>query len=338
MFRSLAARAAAGIGVVVGVVTLTFFLLRLAPGDPVERLLGPSATAEQIEAQRRALGFDRPLLAQYGDWVARAASGDWGRSIATGRPVNAVLAEAWPRTVTLVAISLLLSYVIGIAIGALQAAREGTIVDTALSVATVTLFAVPGYWLGLMLVMLFSYEVRLLPAFGAAGLDADYLTGWARIADRLRHLVLPVVTLVLIGIGGPARFVRGAMIDVLHQPFITAARARGVPARALLRHHVLRNALMPVITLLGLSLPALFSGVVFVEAVFAWPGVGGLLVQAVLARDYPVIMAATSVTALLVVAGNFLADLAHAAVDPRVRGGADRERAPRLEAGGAAVP
>ena len=332
MFRSLASRAAAGIGIVLGVVTLTFFLLRLAPGDPVERLLGPAASPEQIAAQRHVLGFDRPLLVQYGDWLARAGSGDWGRSIATGRPVSAVLADAWPRTVTLVAISLLISYAVGMAIGAIQAARHGTLIDTALSVGTVTLFAMPGYWLGLMLIMLFSYEVRLLPAFGAAGLDADYLTGWARIGDRLRHLALPVATLALIGIGGPARFVRAAMIDVLQQPFVTAARARGVPERALLRRHVLRNALVPVITLLGLSLPALFSGVVFVEAVFAWPGVGGVLVQAVQARDYPVIMAATSVTALLVVAGNLIADLAHAAVDPRIRSRADRQYASPVEA------
>lgn len=326
MVRTLVHRLLAGAAVVLGVVTLTFFLLRFAPGDPVVRLLGPSATPEQLTAQRRALGLDRPLPVQYGDWLARFARGDWGRSLDTGRPVAEMLGRAWPPTVTLVALSLLLSYLLGIVVGAVQAAHSGSRIDTVLSIGTVTLFAVPGYWLGLMLVMVFSYWARMLPAFGAAGLDADYLTGWARLGDGLRHVALPLATLVLIGVGGTARFVRGAMLDVLGQPFVAAARAKGLPPPVVLRRHVLRNALIPVITLLGLSLPALFSGVVFVEAVFAWPGVGGVLVQAVQARDYPVVMAATTVSAVLVVAGNLLADVFVAAVDPRVRPGA-RSRA-----------
>ncbi|HEY6853748.1 MAG TPA: ABC transporter permease, partial [Gemmatimonadales bacterium] len=174
-------------------------------------------------------------------------------------------------------------------------------------------------WLALMLVMVFTYELRVLPAFGAAGFDADVLTGWAAFADRLRHLALPLVTLILIGVGGTARFVRGAMLDVQGQPFVVTARAKGLaPARVLVRH-VLRNALLPVLTLLGLSLPALFSGTVFVEAVFAWPGVGRVLVEAVQARDYPVVLAATAVSALLVVAGNLLADGLALWADPRVR-------------------
>ncbi|MGH7701223.1 MAG: ABC transporter permease [Gemmatimonadales bacterium] len=319
MLRSLVRRALAGLAVVLGVVTLTFFLLRLAPGDPVSRLLGPAASPEQIAAQRRAVGLDRPLPVQYAEWLKRFARGEWGRSIGTGRPVAEMLAQAWPPTVRLVALSLLLTYLLGIAVGAVQAARGGSRLDTTLSVATVTLFAVPGYWLGLMLVMVFSYWARALPAFGAAGLDADYLAGWARVADHLRHLALPLVTLVLIGLGGTARYVRGAMLDVLDQPFVAAARAKGLPPGLLMRRHVLRNALIPVVTLLGLSLPALFSGVVFVEAVFAWPGVGGVLVQAVQARDYPVVMAATTVSAVLVVAGNLLADALAAWVDPRLR-------------------
>ena len=154
-----------------------------------------------------------------------------------------------------------------------------------------------------MLVMLFTYRLRLLPAFGAAGFDADFLTGGARLADRLRHLALPLATLTLIGIGGTARFVRGAMLDVAGSPFVTIARAKGLSATRVALHHVLRNALIPVVTLLGLSLPALFSGAVFIEAIFAWPGVGRVLVEAVQARDYPVVMAATAVSALLVVLG-----------------------------------
>ena len=319
MLVALGRRAIAGLAVVAGVVILTFVLLLLAPGDPAERLLGPAATPGQLASQRHALGLDRPRSAQLAAWVARTARGDWGTSIATGRPVRALLAEAWPATVRLVGLSLLLSYLVGLAVGAVQAARSGSRLDTALSVASVTLFAVPGYWLGLMLIMVFTYWARVLPSFGAAGLNADLLTGWPRVADQLRHLALPLTTLTLIGAGGAARFVRGAMLDVSTQPFVTTARAKGVSPVRVMLHHVLRNALVPILILLGLSLPALFSGAVFVEAVFAWPGVGRVLVDAVHARDYPVVLAATTLSAVLVVVGNFLADTLAAWVDPRMR-------------------
>ena len=316
---ALLRRATTGLGIVLGVVALTFLLLHLAPGDPVLRLLGPTATAEQIAAQRTALNLDQPLPLQFAGWLARFAAGDWGTSIATGRPVAAMIAEAWPATVLLVGSSLALSYLLGIAIGAFQAARSGSAVDTTLSLVTVSLFAMPGYWLALMLVMLFTYRFGALPAFGAAGLDSDFLTGWDRIADRLRHLALPLTTLTLIGLAGNARYVRGAMLDVGQEQHVTTAYAKGLSGTRVVTRHVLRNALVPVVTLLGLSLPALFSGAVFVEAVFAWPGVGGVLVGAVQARDYPVILAATTVSAILVVLGNALADLLVTWVDPRTR-------------------
>jgi peptide/nickel transport system permease protein len=325
MLTTLWRRAVAGVAVLAGVVTLTFLLLHAAPGDPAELLLGPTATPEQLSAQRRTLGLDRSVAVQYADWLARFARGDWGTSIATGRPVIAMLRAAWPATARLVLLSLLLSYLLGLGIGVVQAARARTAVDTALSVVSVTIFALPGYWLGLMLVMLFTYWLRWLPAFGAAGMDADFLSGWPRLADQLRHLALPLATLTAIGAGGTARFVRGAMLDVLAQPFVATARAKGLAERRVLARHVLRNALIPVLTLLGLSLPALFSGAVFVEAVFAWPGVGRVMVEAVQARDYPVVMAATAVSAALVVFGNLLADVLVAGADPRVRA-ALRER------------
>ncbi len=319
MLRHLARRLVVGLAIVAGVVTLTFFLLRLAPGDPVEQLLGPAATADQVEAQRRALGFDRPLAVQYLAWMGRFVRGDWGTSVATGRSVAGMLAEAWPATAVLVVLSLLASYLLGILVGVVQAGTRSRRLDTTLSVTTVTLFAMPGYWLGLMLVMVFTYWLGVLPAFGAEGLDADFLSGWDRLADRLSHLALPLATLTLVGIGGVARFVRGAMLDVKQSAFVTVARAKGVGERAINLRHVLGNALIPVVTLLGLSLPALFSGAVFIEAIFAWPGVGRILVEAVRGRDYPVVMAATSVSAMLVVIGNLLADWLATRVDPRLR-------------------
>jgi len=323
MLHFLSRRILVGTVVVLGVVSLTFILLHLAPGDPVVRLLGPMATGEQIESQRRALGLDQPLVLQYGRWLGDFASGNWGVSIATGRDVRWMIGNAWPATVLLVGVSLALSYLFGILVGTIQAVRTGTKLDTTLSISTVTLFAIPGYWLGLMLIMVFTYWLKVLPAFGASGLDADFLTGWDRLVDRARHLILPVVTLVLIGIGGMARFVRGTMGDALAEPHIVVARARGLGERRVLFRHALRNASIPLITLLGLSLPALFSGAVFIESVFAWPGVGRVLVQAVQARDYPVVMAATAISAALVVLGNLLADLAVAWADPRVRASSD---------------
>lgn len=318
MLPALVRRALAGVAVILGVVTLMFFLIRLAPGDPALLLVGPTASPEQLAAQRKAMGLDRPLAQQYTAWIGEFVRGDWGTSIATGRPVRAMIADAWPATVRLVGLSLVLSYLLGILVGAIQASRGGRL-DTTLSVISVTLFAIPGYWLGLMLVMVFTYWARALPAFGAAGFDADFLTGWGRIADRLRHLALPLITLTLIGVGGTARFVRGAMLDVRGAPHVAIARAKGLSPLQVTRRHVLRNALIPVLTLLGLSLPALFSGAVFIEAIFAWPGVGRIMVEAVGARDYPVIMAATAVSATLVVLGNLLAEGLTAWADPRLR-------------------
>lgn len=319
MLRPLVIRAAAGAAVVWGVVTLVFLLLHAAPGDPAALLVGAAATPTQVAEQRRVLGLDRPLPAQYAVWLGRFARGDWGTSIVTGRPVRVMLGEAWPATARLVLLSLLLSYALGIAVGVVQAGVGGRRLDTALSTASVTLFALPSYWLGLMLVMLFTYRLRLLPAFGAAGLDAEFLTPGARVVDAVRHLALPVATLTIIGIGGVARFVRGAMLDLRGSLFLVTAEAKGLSARRVLIGHTLRNALIPVITLLGLSLPAVFSGAVFVEAIFAWPGVGRVLVEAVQARDYPVVLAAAAVSAALVVTGNLLAEVLTGWADPRVR-------------------
>lgn len=319
MARGLLSSVLRGIAVVFGVVSLTFLLLHLAPGDPVQRLLGPAATPEQLEAARQALGLDRPVAEQYVGWLGRAVRGDFGSSIAQGRPAAALLAEAWPATALLVLLSLALSWVGGILLGAWQANTRHRAADAATSALTVALNAMPGYWLGLALVMVFTYRLGWLPAFGAEGVDAEFLSGADRLADRLRHLALPLVTLSLIGIGGATRFSRAAMRALRDAAFLVAARARGLPARRVTVGHQLRSALVPVVTLLGLSVPAVFSGAVFVEAIFGWPGVGQVLVQSVQARDYPVVMAAATISAVLVVAGNLLAEFLVSVVDPRVR-------------------
>jgi len=318
MLSRLVLRVASGAAVILGVVTLTFLLLHLAPGDPAVHLAGPAATPEQLQALRTELGLNRPLFNQFADWLGRTLRGDWGTSVATGRPVLQMLGQAWPATAILVLTSLAGSYLAGIMIGLWQV-RASRRTDTTLSTLSVTLFAMPGYWLAVLLVWLFAYQLRLLPAFGAQGLDADFLGPGARLVDRLRHLALPCLTLTLIGVGGAARFVRGALLDVSGEPFLVAAAARGLSATTVARRHLLANALGPVVTLLGLSLPAVFSGAIFVEGIFAWPGVGQILIQGVQARDYPVVMAAATVSAVLVVLGNLLADGLRAWVDPRIR-------------------
>ncbi len=315
---------------VVLVLTATFAALHLAPGDPVRLYLGPSADEAVVAATRRAVGLDRPLPAQYAAWLVRFAVGDWGTSLAQQRPVSRILGDAVGPTLALVGASLLLTYLAGILVGVFQASRRRTALDTGLTAVTTFLYALPSYVLALALVLIFAYAAALwgwpawlrFPAFGAASVGADFLSPWARFADAVRHLVLPVTTLAVVGAAGTARFVRGAVLEALRQPFVRAARAKGLGEARVLLRHALRNALVPVLTLLGLQLPALFSGVVFVETIFGWPGMGRITVQAVLARDYPVVMASTAVFAVLVVAGNLLADLLTALADPRTEAGA----------------
>jgi peptide/nickel transport system permease protein len=327
MPTALLRRVLVALATVLAVLTFSFVALHLAPGDPVLLYLGPGADPAAAETLRAQLGLDRPIAMQYAEWLVRFVTGDWGTSIAQRQPVGRVLGRALGPTLLLTGLSLLLTYLGGIAVGVVQAARARSRTDAALTAATAGLQAMPAYVLALGLVLVFAYgsavwhwpEWLRLPAIGAGGPAADFLAGPDRLADRVRHLVLPVMTLAVIGAAGTARYVRGATLEALRQPFVRAARARGLSEPRVLRRHALRAALLPVVTLVGLQLPALFSGAVFVEAIFAWPGMGRVAVQAVLARDYPVVMAVTAVFAVLVVAGNLLADALAAAADPRVR-------------------
>jgi len=327
MLPRLTGRLVAGAGVILLVVTFTFTLISLAPGDPARSWVGPGASEAQLEAARAALGLDRPLPLRYGSWLARFVRGDWGMSLALQRPVAAVIRDALPHTVLLTGSSLLVTYLVGVIVGAVQAARRRTVLDTGITVTSLLLYGMPSYWLALVLVLIFGYGAARagwpgwlqFPAMGVAGLDAEFLGPRGRVVDRVRHLTLPLATLSIIGIAGAARFARGAALDVRDSPFVRAARARGLPALRIELRHILRNALLPIVTLLGLSLPALFSGTVFVEVIFAWPGMGRVMVDAVGARDYPVVLATTTIFATLVIIGNLLADALYLAADPRLR-------------------
>lgn len=329
MLRHVVRRVLIGAGLVLSVVTITFLLINLAPGDPARLWAGPAAGEAELAAARRALGLDQPLLTRYVSWLWNFMRGDWGMSLARQRPVAELIADALPHTLLLTGLSLLATYVGGIALGLIQAARNRTALDTGITVGSLFVLGMPSYWLATMLVLVFAYAAARggwpawlqLPALGVAALDAQYLSPVGRLVDRFRHLVLPLTTLGLLGIAGTARFVRAAALDVGHLPFIRTARAKGLSAPVIARRHVLRNALIPVITLLGLSLPMLFSGTVFVEVIFAWPGMGREMVSAVGARDYPVALATTAIYGALVVLGNLAADLLYAVADPRLKDG-----------------
>jgi peptide/nickel transport system permease protein len=313
------------IPLLLGIATLIFFVLNLAPGDPTAFYFNPSIPPEVIEQLRRNLGLDQPMHVRYVKWLAAFLTGNFGFSFTQSRPVADVLLDALPNTLMLTGVALVLVFVIGIAIGVYQAVRQYSLGDSALSVISLFFYSMPPFWLALMLMLVFSLKAHQwdwpirLPPTGITSVDYDFMTISEKIRDRFEHLVLPVSTLTLALAAGVARYTRGQMLEVIRQDYIRTARAKGLPERTVIIKHALRNSLIPVITLLGLYLPFLFSGAVFVEYIFAWPGMGRVIVDAILQRDYPVVMATSFIFALMVVAGNLLADVLYAVADPRIR-------------------
>jgi peptide/nickel transport system permease protein len=321
LIRFVAGRLLQGVLVVLAVATLVFVLLHLAPGDPLT-VLGdaPQVAPDALAQVRRDFGLDRPVGEQYVRYLLRLARGDFGVSITQHRPVMAALAGAVPQTLLLAIAALLVDFAAGIGIGVLQGRRAGSRADRALSVVTITLYSTPVFVFGLLLLGLFGETLGWLPLGGSVDpVRHAALSGPGRIADRLHHLVLPALTLGLVAAAYTARHQRSALLEVMRQDFVRAARARGLAERAVLLRHALRNALTPTITLAGLAFPALLSGSVLVESVFGWPGMGRLAADAIGRRDYPIVTAAAILAAAMVVVGNLLADLAARAADPRLR-------------------
>ena len=306
------------------VTTLTFVLIHLAPGDPASLLVSPTASADDAARQRAALGLDAPLPLQYARWFGGVLRGDLGASFALSRPVTAVIAEALPVSLFLGGASLLGSFVFGTLIGGVQALRSGRRLDTAITVVTTTLYAAPSFWLALALVAIATTGASAigapmwarLPAFGMHE-PAGLATGLAWWTDLARHAILPLIVLTIPGAAGVARYARSALLDASRAPHVHAAQARGLPRPRLERRYILRTAWTPIVVLLGLTLPGLIAGSVFVEQVFAWPGLGRTMLAAIGARDYPVVLGLTLVYAAAVVFANLLADIAVARLDPR---------------------
>jgi peptide/nickel transport system permease protein len=324
----LVRRLAWSIPLVLGVATGVFFLLHLAPGDPAAYYTGPGVSASAMEQVRRNMGLDQPLPVQYVRWMGSMARGDFGVSLARNQPVRDVVLQALPNTLILTLTAFALAFLGGMLVGVVQAVRHNTLTDRLLSLVSLFFYSMPSFWLALMLILLFSLYARNVwgwplwfPASGMVSVDHAFLSPWGQVQDRARHLVLPALSLALVQAAGIARYTRGSMLEVIRQDFIRTARAKGLRRSRVIFRHALRNALLPVITLFGLYLPFLFSGAVVIETVFAWPGMGKLMVDAVFQRDYPVVLAGTLLFTLTVVVGNLIADLLYAVADPRIRHG-----------------
>jgi ABC-type dipeptide/oligopeptide/nickel transport system permease component len=291
------------IPVVLGVSIIVFSIIRLLPGDPARAMAGVQATPEFIEQVRERYGLDEPLHVQYGRFIGGLFTGDLGTSTFSRRPVTTEIGERFPRTLLLASVSLFIATVVGVSAGIVSATRRNSVFDNASMFVALVGVAAPVFWLALMLQLLFSVYLRWLPATGMGGID---------------HVVLPSITLGMASAALMARITRSSMLDVLRQDFITTARSKGLAERVVIYKHALKNALIPVVTVLGLQFGILLGGAVLTETVFAWPGVGRLLVDSILRRDYPVVQGTVMLLAFLFVIINLVVDVIYAFLDPRI--------------------
>ena len=326
MSRYVVRRLLGAIPLVLGIATIVFFVVNLAPGDPTLYLIAPGMSSEVIEQMRINYGLDLPLHVRYVKWVGAMLTGDFGYSFSYNRPVTEVLWAFLPNTLILSACALGLAFFVGIVLGTIQAVRQYSALDSSLSVVLLFFYSMPSFWLALMLILMFSLMARNVwewplwfPASGMTSTGYEFLGPGEKLLDRVRHLTLPTISLSLVLTAGIARYMRGSMLEVIRQDFVRTARAKGLPERTVVFKHALRNALIPVITLVGLYIPVLFSGTVFIELIFAWPGMGRAIVEGISTRDYPLVMAASFFFAVMVVMANLLADVLYAVVDPRIR-------------------
>ena len=322
MGRYILKRLLQAIPLLLGVATVTFFIVHLAPGDPMDMFLEQryrrQINPEVIELLRQKYGLDQPIHVQYVKWIGNLARGDLGESFRHRRPVATLIAERIPFTLQLTVLALFFDALVGIALGIFSAIKQYSLADKAITLGSLIIYSIPGFWLALMLVLIFSVNLGWLPTSQTRSLDYELLSWFEKLLDLLWHLVLPVFVLGIASAAGTARYMRNRLLEVLSEEYILAARARGLKERAVILKHALRNALIPIVTIYGLSLPFLLGGAVLIENVFAWPGMGTLAVEAVRGRDYPVILATSMMGAVLVVVGNLLADVTYVLVDPRV--------------------
>ncbi len=301
--------------------TLTFFIMRLAPGDPTTKYISPEFQPEVQQQMTEQFGLNDPLVVQYWKWLTAFLQGDFGVSFDRSQPVSSVIGPAITNTLILTVLALFVSLTSGVFFGMISAIYRNTRIDNALNAAVLFLYSMPGFWLGIILILLFSLVLGWLPAAEMVSMNYEYLGFSQKILDRLQHLILPVGVLAATSMASTMRYMRSSMVDILQQDYIRTARAKGIPERLIYLKHAARNAISPVITLFGLSIPYLFSGAAIIEIVFAWPGMGRVMLTAILQRNYPVAIAVTAIVFVMVLVGNLLADVLYAIVDPRIRPG-----------------
>jgi peptide/nickel transport system permease protein len=312
MLRYLLRRAGQALVVLVGAAILVFALLQIVPGDPVRVALGTRFDQETYETLRRAAGLDLPLHEQLGRYLSNAAVGDLGVSFRSGQPVAQILMERLPATISLGGAALLIALLISFPLGILSAIRRGSVIDHVARIGSQIGISVPDFWLAILLILLLAGSLRVLPPSGYVPLTED---PW----EWLRHVLMPALTVGLISGSILTRFIRSATLESNGQDYARTARAKGLYESTVMRDHVLRNAMVPIITVAGIQLASLLGGVIVVEVVFAWPGLGRLTYDAVLARDYTVVQGAVLLVAAIFLAANLIVDLLYALVDPRIR-------------------
>jgi len=308
----------------IGITLISFVVIHLAPGTPIEMqtTMNPKASLEAQKRLREIYGLDKPLHVQYWDWLKRIAVLDFGRSFSPDRrPVWDKIRERIPITLGLNLVSLIIILAVAIPLGVLAAYRAHSWFDKASTLFVFFGFAMPSFWLALLLILFFGVYLDWLPISGLTSLGFSQFSFWKKVQDLGAHITLPVLGAAFMGLAGMSRYMRGSMLEVIRQDYITTARAKGLPEHTVIFKHALKNALLPVITLLGLSLPGLIGGSVIIETIFAIPGMGQLFYGAVMARDYPLVMGELIIGAFLTLLGNLLADVSYALADPRIRTG-----------------
>ena len=317
------------IPLLVGITFVSFLVISLAPGGPLDFLTpeDPNASAEVKQRLIKEFGLDQPVYVQYWRWLTRVVRLDFGRTfLPDGKPVLTKIGERLPITLLMNVVEMLIILGLAVPIGVLSATRQYSLYDKVTTIFVFVGFATPDFWLGLLLMFLFGVQLGWLPISGLRSLNWEYLPFWQQQWDFVGHLVLPILVATFGGLAGFSRYMRQSMLEVIRQDYIQTARAKGLPEQAVIGKHALRNALLPVVTILGLSLPGLIGGSVIIESIFAIPGMGQLMVQSVFSRDYPVVMGNLVIVASLTLVANLIADIGYGLVDPRIRLGGRRRR------------
>lgn len=311
-------RVVQSIPLLLGITVVTFLIMQAVPGGPLS-VYGnsPAIRPEDLERLRRQLGLDQPLYVQYFRWLTNMLQGDWGVSYITQRPVLQLITQRISNTVILMGSGFLISLLVAVPAGILSAVRPYSLFDSVATTLALIGISVPIFWSGLVLIVVFNQQLGLLPGAGMYSLRAD-LTGIPALVDRLEHLLLPTVTLGLYFGGKYTRYLRSSMLEVINQDYIRTARSKGLSERLILQRHALKPAAIPIVTVIALDLPFLFAGAVFTETIFSWPGMGRLFWESALRLDYPVLMALMTVSAVLLVFFNLIADITYAYLDPRI--------------------